>query len=125
MKYLCLIYWDEEKLDAMPDDEMAALNARHLAFNESLRASGHLIEAEALQPAATAACLRPRQGAASVTDGPFTEAKELVAGFYLIEAADMSEAVAIATRIPSAALTTVEVRPTRQLVVDGPQPRFR
>jgi len=51
MKYLCLIYLDEKKMDAMPAGEMNALNAEHLAFNEDLRASGHFIEAEALEPA--------------------------------------------------------------------------
>ncbi|MGH7712277.1 MAG: YciI family protein, partial [Gemmatimonadaceae bacterium] len=85
--------------------------------NDSLRASGHFIEAEALEPAAATACVRGRRGQTQVTDGPFTEAKELVAGFYLIEARDLDEAVDIASRIPSAPLATIEVRPTRQLDV--------
>jgi hypothetical protein len=122
MKYLCLIYLDENVLDAMPAGEMNTLNAKHLDLNDGLRASGHLIEAEALQPARASACVRIRQGKAHVTDGPFTETKELVAGFYLIEAEDLSEATAIAARIPSAHLGTVEVRPTRQLIVEGRQP---
>jgi hypothetical protein len=66
--------------------------------------------------------VRVRQGKASVTDGPFTETKELVAGFYLIEARDLSEAIQVAARIPSAPLGTVEVRPTRQLIVESRQP---
>lgn len=119
MKYLCLIYLDEQRMDAMPPGEMNDLNARHVAFNEGLRTSGHFIEAEALQPGRTTACVRVRQGKPSVTDGPFTESKELVAGFYLIEARDMSEAVEIAARIPSAPLGTVEVRAIRRLIVDG------
>ncbi|HYU37301.1 MAG TPA: YciI family protein [Gemmatimonadales bacterium] len=118
MKYLCLIYLDEQKMAALPAGEMNALNAGHLALNDALRASGHFIEAEALEPAATAAWLRARHGKPTVTDGPFTEAKELVAGFYLIEARDMSEAIQVAARFPSAPLGTVEVRPTRQLVVE-------
>jgi hypothetical protein len=117
MKFLCLIYLDEDKMDAMPASEMSALNARHLAFNDGLRKSGHFIEAEALEPGRTTSTLRVRQGKSSVTDGPFTESKELIAGFYLIEARDQTEAVEIASQIPSAPLGTIEVRPTRQLIV--------
>jgi hypothetical protein len=117
MKYLCLIHLDEEKMDAMPDKEMRELNAKHLAFNEGLRKSGHFVEADALEPGRTTSTIRVRQGKTSVTDGPFAESKELVAGFYLIEARDQAEAVEIASRIPSAPLGTIEVRPTRQLIV--------
>jgi hypothetical protein len=121
MKYLCLIYLDEQQMDAMPAADMSALNAKHLDFNDGLRTSGHFVDAEALQPARTTACVRVRGGKASVTDGPFTESKELVAGFYVIDARDLNEATHIASRIPSAAFGTVEVRPTRQLIVDGSQ----
>jgi hypothetical protein len=117
MKYLCLIHLNEQEMDAMPAAEMSALNARHLDFNDGLRQAGHFIEAEALEPSRTTASIRVRNGTPSVTDGPFTETKELIAGFYLIEARDMDEAVQIASRIPSAPLGTIEVRPTRQLVV--------
>jgi hypothetical protein len=119
MKYLCLIYLNEQEMDAMPTDGMNALNAKHLDFNDGLRQTGHFIEAEALEAARTTACVRVRNGKAIITDGPFTESKELVAGFYLIEARDMNEAVQLAVRIPSAPLGTIEVRPTRQLVVEG------
>jgi hypothetical protein len=123
-KYLCLIYLDEKELDAMPPADMSALNAKHLDFNDDLRKSGHFIVAEALQPARQTACVRIRQGKTTVTDGPFAETKELVAGFYLIEAGDLREAVEIAARIPSAALGTIEVRPARQLVVEGRELRW-
>ncbi|MDQ6926338.1 MAG: YciI family protein, partial [Candidatus Eremiobacteraeota bacterium] len=119
MKFLCLIHLDESMLAAMPEHEMSALNARHVAFNDSLRASGHFIEAEALGPGRSAATIRLRHGTPGITDGPFAETKELVAGFYLIEARDMAEATEIASRIPSAPLGTIEVRPTRHLLVDG------
>jgi hypothetical protein len=117
MRYLCLIHLNEKEMDAMPAAEMSALNARHLGFNEGLRASGHYIEAEALEPASATACVRVRNGKMSITDGPFAETKELVAGFYLIEARDLSEATEIAAKIPSAPLATLEVRAIRQLVV--------
>lgn len=119
MKYLCLIYLNEDEMDAMPTQEMDALNAAHLDFNDSLRESGHFIEAEALAPGRSTARIRVRKGNVSVTDGPYTESKELVAGFYLIEAESMEEAISIASRIPSAPLATIEVRPTRQLIVPG------
>lgn len=122
MKYLCLIYLNEQEMAAMPAAEMNSLNVRHLALNDQLRASGHFIEAEALEPAATTACIRVRQGKAAVTDGPFAESKEMVAGFYLIEARDMPEAVQIAARFPSAPHGRVEVWPTRQLIVEGRGP---
>lgn len=121
MKYLCLIYWDETKLETMPADQMNALNAEHLDYNVGLRASGRLVEAEALEPPRIAACVRVRNGKAVVTDGPFAETKEMVAGFYLIDAAEMQEAIAIAQTIPSVRHATIEVRPTRQLVVPGRQ----
>jgi hypothetical protein len=117
MKYLCLIYLNEEEMDAMPTQEMDALNAAHLDFNDELRESGHFIEADALAPGRATAKIRVRKGKVGVTDGPYAESKELVAGFYLIEAKDMEEAIAIASRFPSAPLATIEVRPTRQLIV--------
>ncbi|MDQ6770023.1 MAG: YciI family protein [Gemmatimonadota bacterium] len=119
MKYLCLIYLNEDELSAMPEGDMNSLNARHLEFNKGLRKSGNWIEAEALDPGRTVKRVRVRQRKPSVTDGPFTESKELVAGFYLIEARDMDEATGIASKIPSASLGTVEVWPTRKLIVDG------
>jgi hypothetical protein len=119
MKYLCLIYLDEQRLGAMPESEMGALNRRHLDFNDGLLDSGHFVEAEALQPAASATCVRMRNGKTVLTDGPYAETKEMVAGFYLIEARDLNEAVQVASRIPSAPLGTIEVRPCRDLEVDG------
>jgi hypothetical protein len=121
MKYLFLIYLDEKEMEAMSARDMNALNAKHLDLNDRLRTSGHFIEAEALESAGTAACVRVRQGKVSVTDGPFTETKELVAGFYLIDARDGDEAIQIAARIPSAPLGTVEVRAARPLIVEGRQ----
>ena len=124
MKYLCLIHLNEKELDAIPPGELSDLNGRHLDFNDGLRTTGHFIVAEALEPSGTTACVRVRGGKATVTDGPYAETKEVVAGFYLIEAENMDEAVAIAGRIPSATIGTVEVRPARQLFVEGREPRW-
>jgi hypothetical protein len=119
MRYLCLIYLDEKQLAAMSQSEMDALNARHLELNEDLLKSGHFIEAEALTASGSATCLRVRNGRPTVTDGPYAETKEMVAGFYLIEARDLNEAIQVAARLPSAPLGTVEVRPCRDLDLNG------
>ncbi len=118
MRYLCLIHLDEQVMAQLPHAETNDLNVRHLALNESLRASGNLIEASALEQSASAVRLRVRGGKRTVVDGPFTETKELVAGFYLIEARDVQEAIEIASRFPSAPLATIEVWPTRELEID-------
>jgi hypothetical protein len=118
MRYLCLIHLDEAEMEALPAHEMDALNAGHLDLNDELRRSGHFIEAEALRPSREMARLR-RGHRVSVTDGPFTETKELVAGFYLLEARDMDEAVEIASRFPGGRHGTVEIRPCMELIVPG------
>ena len=119
MKYLCLIYLDEQQMGALPASEVDALNAGHLDLNDELRLSGHFIEAEALESSTSMTTIRIRGGKTTVKDGPFAESKELVAGFYLIEAANMEEAIGIASRFPSAPLARIEIWPTRQLIVEG------
>lgn len=108
MKYLCLVYLDEKKLEEVRDSECAACG-------EALRKSGHSIAAEALQSVTTATTVRVRDGKMSVTDGPFAETKEQLAGFYLIDARDLNEAIQLASKIPPARVGSVEVRPTREL----------
>jgi hypothetical protein len=88
-------------------------------FNEELVKAGIMLDGEGLHPSSKGKRVRFDGSSVSVVDGPFAETKELVAGFYLIEARDMDEALAIASRIPAAPLGTIEVWPTRQLVVDG------
>ena len=110
MKYLCLVYLEHEKLHAVPDTECKACG-------DGLRGSGVLVAAEALQPVETAATVRLRNGKVSVTDGPFAETKEQLAGFYLVDAADLNEAIQIAARIPPARVGSIEVRPVRELDV--------
>jgi hypothetical protein len=108
MKYLCLVYLDDQNLRAVPDSDCVECGA-------SLRRSGHLLAAEALQPLHTAKTVRVRNEKVSVTDGPFTEAKEFVAGFYLIDAKDIDEATVVASKIPPARVGRIEVRPVREL----------
>jgi len=111
MRYLCLIYLDEDHLGRMPGAQVNTLNARHLEFNDGLQSAGQFVAAEALEPARSTALVRVCNGRASVTDGPYAETKEQVAGFYFIEARDFNEAIQVASRIPAASLGAVEVRP--------------
>ena len=108
MKYLCLVYGEEKALANMPDEHC-------VAFDAQVRKSGHCIASEALQPASTATTVRVRNGKVSVTDGPFAETKEALAGFYMIEARDLNEAIQIAARIPPAEVGSIEVRPIRPI----------
>src|SRR5579872_5297551 len=86
-----------------------------MAYDKSLRGSGKCIASEALQPVGTAKTVRVREGQLSVTDGPFMETKECLAGFYLIDATDANEAIKIASKIPPAEVGSIEIRPIREL----------
>jgi hypothetical protein len=109
MKFLCLVYGEEKKIGAMDDDEC-------MAYDAALRAGGRCLASESLQPVRTAATVRVRGGKVSITDGPFAETKEQLAGFYLIDARDRDEAIEIASRIPPARVGSIELRPVRDLV---------
>jgi hypothetical protein len=115
MKYLCLIYFDEQTLDALSKTELDALIDEALAYDEVLRKSGHYLASDALQPVQTATTIRIRQGKVSITDGPFAETKEQLGGFILIDARDLNDALQVASKIPPARLGSVEVRPIKEL----------
>ncbi|MEJ2061598.1 MAG: YciI family protein [Gammaproteobacteria bacterium] len=108
MKYLCLVYLDENRLDELPDEDC-------VDYDASIRESGHCIASEALESVQTATTVRVRNGKVSVTDGPFAETKEQLAGFYMIEATDLNEAIRIASGIPPARVGSIEVRPVRPI----------
>lgn len=108
MKYLCLVYSEEKKLENFDDHEC-------VTYDEGIRRSGHCIASEALQPVATATTVRVRNGKVTITDGPFAETKEALAGFYMVEAKDLDEAIQLAAKIPPARVGSIEVRPIRQL----------
>lgn len=112
MKYLCLVYSEEDKLHSLPESPQ---DAECLAYDDKVKASGHWIAGEALQPVRTATTVRVRNGKTSVTDGPFAETKEQLAGFWLIEARDLDAAIKVAAGIPAARVGSIEVRPLRQL----------
>jgi hypothetical protein len=111
MKYLCLIYDEEKTLETMPKTESDAFMGEYFAFTDGIKKSGHYLGGEALQPVQTATTVRIRNGTLSTTDGPFAETKEQLGGFYLINATDLNDAIQVASRIPSARLGSIEVRP--------------
>lgn len=108
MKYMLLVYMEE---DAMTDAERAQCYVDSAALCHDLNASGHFIAANPLQPVATASSVRLRDGKVGVTDGPFAETREQLGGYFLVNASNLDEAVAIARRIPAAKFGTVEIRP--------------
>lgn len=112
MKYLCLVYSDEQLLHSLPD---SPADAECMAYAEAVQGSGRMLAAEALASVRSATTVRMRAGKLSITDGPFAETKEQLAGFYLIEARDLNEALQVAGHIPAARVGSVEVRPVRQL----------
>ena len=111
MRYLCLIYDEEKKMGGMSKEEGEAFMGEYFAFTDGIKKSGHYIGGEALQPVETATTVRVRNGKTSTTDGPFAETKEQLGGYYLINARDLNDAIHVASRIPSARLGSVEVRP--------------
>jgi hypothetical protein len=115
MKYLCLVYQDEESIDDMPPSEYDAITEEVLAYREELRRSGHYIASSPLQPVASATTIRVRNGKMSITDGPFAETREQLGGFYLIEATDLNDAIRVAARMPPARLGSIELRPLKDL----------
>jgi hypothetical protein len=112
MKYMLLIYTDE-KVWTESDREKCITESTQLTHE--LNAKGQYLGASPLHPVATATSVRVRNGKRLVTDGPFAETREQLGGFFMIEASDLDEAVAIAARIPSAHKGTVEVRPVQDL----------
>ena len=109
MQYMLLIY-DNEKM-AMGEKERNALMGEYFAFTEETKKSGKLVAGDALQPTSTATTVRVREGKRLTTDGPFAETKEQLGGYYLVEAKDLDEAMALAANIPSARFGSIEVRP--------------
>jgi hypothetical protein len=111
MKYLCMIFEDEAIWAAMKPDAAGKMLSEYGALTEDIKKSGHYVTGAQLQPSTTATTIRIRNGKMLSTDGPFIETKEQLVGFYLVEARDLNEAIAIGARIPSAVHGVVEVRP--------------
>ena len=112
MRYMLLIYLNEQALN---ETERATCYEESTDLAHRLRAAGQYVAASPLQPTSTATSVRVREGKRLVTDGPFAETREQLGGYFLIEAKDLDEAIAIAARIPMARNGTVEVRPVVEL----------
>jgi hypothetical protein len=115
VKYLCLVFVDEKKIDALPESEFQALTEESLDYDDVLRAGGHFIAAQALQPVHAASTVRVANGKVLITDGPFAETNEQIGGFILVEARDLNEAIRLASKIPVARMGAIEVRPVMEL----------
>ncbi|HEV8210376.1 MAG TPA: YciI family protein [Vicinamibacterales bacterium] len=112
MKYLCLVYLDAEHWSACSDVDCAE-------YVQQLVEGRRLLAAEPLHPTHTATTVRVRGGDVTLYDGPFAETREMLAGFYLVDARDLNDAIQLAAKIPPARHGSIEVRPVRELQVDG------
>ena len=111
MQYLLLIYDKEADWNKLTEADQAAVYKEYHEFSESITKSGHFKAGHQLQPVSTATTVRVRDKKRVVTDGPFAETKEQLGGFYMIEAKDLDDAIAVAAGIPSARFGSIEVRP--------------
>jgi hypothetical protein len=118
MQYLLLIYGAESAWNSMSEAEAGKMTQAFGGFTQSIIASGNYKGGNRLHDVANATTVRVKDGKKIVTDGPFAETKEQLGGYYLIEAKDLDEATAIAARIPSAIIGSIEVRP----VFEPPRP---
>ena len=121
MRYMLLIYDNEKTWAKMSEPERGAIFKQYRAFTESIQGSGAYLASAPLQPTSTATTVRIKNGKTISTDGPFAETKEQLGGYYLVEAKNLDEALALAARIPSVQIGgSIEVRPVMEV---GPPPR--
>ena len=112
MKYMLLVYLDE---NAMTDQEREHCYVESAQLAQDLSSTGKYLDASPLHSVATATSLRVREGKRLITDGPFAETREQLGGYYLIDAKDLDEAIAVAERIPPARVGTIEIRPVMEI----------
>jgi len=115
MKYILLVHHDEKEFAKFGETKRQGMLAESIELTHQLHAQGQYISASPLQPADSAAIVRVRDGKPFVTDGPFIETREQLAGYFLIDAKDLNAAIGIASRVPGARIGTVEVRPLREV----------
>ncbi len=115
MKYLCAIYIEEKILEAMPLEQYNAVVRQCLDYEKEVGKSGGLLAVEALEPVQTASTVRVRSGKTTITDGPFAETKEQLAGFFLVDAPDLNAAIKVAEGMPQARIGSIEIRPIKDL----------
>jgi hypothetical protein len=114
MKYLLLIYGDEGSWAGISEAEQGKIFEEYMTYSRDIKRNGHYLAGEALQPVTTATTVRVRGGQIRTTEGPFAETREQLGGYYLVEAKDLEQAIALAARIPDARLGSVEVRPIQE-----------
>jgi hypothetical protein len=115
VKYLCLVYVEEQVLNGLPKPERQSLSDESMAFCNDLQKKGQLIAASPLHPVETATTVRVRSGNTATTDGPFAETKEQLGGFLAIDVRDLNDAIRIAAHFPAARIGSIEVRPMKEL----------
>ncbi|HSF66814.1 MAG TPA: YciI family protein [Nitrospiraceae bacterium] len=115
MKFMLIVHHDEEAFEKIEKEKRQQLLAESIALTHELHANGQYVSASPLQPSAASVIVRVREGKPFVTDGPFIETREQIAGYFLVDAKDLVEAIGIATRVPGARIGTVEVRPLREI----------
>jgi hypothetical protein len=115
MRYILLIYDRETDWAALKEADKGALFQEYGVFTQSIRDSGHYVGGDPLQPIQTATTVRVREGKTVTTDGPFAETREQLGGYYIIKADNLDEATAIAARIPTARMGSIEVRPIMEM----------
>ena len=114
MKYLCLVYEEEAKVDALPEREASTITYEEHNYLEELRRSGRCLASARLQPAESAATIRVHNGSVFISDVPAVGAKERLGGFHLIDARDLNDAIRIAAKMPWARLGWIDVRPLEE-----------
>ena len=115
MKFMLLVHHDERAFEKLGEPTKREMLAESVALTHRRHALGQYLSASPLETASTAAIVRVRDGKSFVTDGPFIETHEQIAGYFMIEAKDRDDAIAIAARVPGARIGTVEVRPLREI----------
>ncbi len=115
MHFLMLVYTDEALLEALPSTEFDSLMRGCFEHADDLRSAGKVLDSQQLEAPGTARTLRVRSGRATIVDGPFAETKEVLAGFNVLEADSLEEAMRIAQEFPWSRFGSVEVRPMRNL----------
>ena len=111
MKYLLLIYESEAAFTRLSEAEQGKIFQEYMDYTRGIKKSGNYVSGEALEPIATATTVRVKNGKTVSTDGPFAETREQLGGFYMVEAKDLDEAVALAVGIPASRTGSIEVRP--------------
>ena len=111
MKYLLLIYENEASFAGMPEAEQGKIFEEYMAYSKRIKKEGKYISGEALEPVSTATTVRVKSGKTVTTDGPFAETREQLGGFYMVEAKNLDEAIALAAAIPASRTGSIEVRP--------------